>query len=340
MATDAKTPTETESQAGTQTVEAPKKRHGRRISGGAASLHLDYPPETQPVKFLWPYLISITTLHVIGLTILIPPVFSYLFSWTGVVLFLFGLYVFGTLGINLCYHRLLTHTSAVVPKWLEHTFAILGVCCLEDTPARWVAIHRLHHKDSDEQEDPHSPLVNFFWGHCGWLMVENRGVNSLNTYDKYARDILRDRFYFRLEKNLAWFWIYLAHAAVFYLGGFAAGWWMTGTVMGGVQFGLSLVMWGVILRTIAVWHITWSVNSVTHVWGYQNYDTGENSKNNWIIGLISNGEGWHNNHHADQRSAAHGHRWWEFDVTYITIQLLQLVGLAKGVVRPKHLKNG
>ena len=104
--------------------------------------------------------------------------------------------------------------------------------------------------------------------------------------------------------------------------------------MAGVQFGLSLLVWGVFVRTVAVWHITWSVNSVTHMWGYRNYETDENSRNNWLVGLVSNGEGWHNNHHADQRSAAHGHRWWEFDVTYITIWLLEKFGLATNVLRP------
>jgi stearoyl-CoA desaturase (delta-9 desaturase) len=85
---------------------------------------------------------------------------------------------------------------------------------------------------------------------------------------------------------------------------------------------------------VAVWHITWSVNSITHVWGYRNYETDENSRNNWFVALVSNGEGWHNNHHADQRSAAHGHRWWEFDVTYLTVLALEKLGLARDVVRP------
>ncbi len=88
----------------------------------------------------------------------------------------------------------------------------------------------------------------------------------------------------------------------------------------GVQFGLSLLVWGVFVRTVIVWHITWSVNSVTHMWGYQTYATGEGSRNNVLIGLISNGEGWHNNHHADPRSARHGHKWWEFDVTYLSLK--------------------
>src|SRR6185503_1643119 len=110
-----------------------------------------------------------------------------------------------------------------------------------------------------------------------------------------------------------------AHAAVFYLAGFAVGAYTAGPAAG-ARFGASLVVWGVVVRTVVVWHITWSINSVTHLWGYRSYETGENSRNNWIVALMSNGEGWHNNHHADQRSAAHGHRWWELDVTYTTIR--------------------
>jgi len=97
-------------------------------------------------------------------------------------------------------------------------------------------------------------------------------------------------YYFRLERNLLWLWVNVAQMGVFYLVGFLAGWLSTGSVMGGVQFGLSVLVWGVFVRTVAVWHITWSVNSVTHMWGYRNYDTDENSKNNWIVGLVSNGE--------------------------------------------------
>jgi stearoyl-CoA desaturase (delta-9 desaturase) len=168
----------------------------------------------------------------------------------------------------------------------------------------------------------------------GWLLVENRELNNFLTYDRYARDILRDRFYFAFERNLLWVWVNLAQWALYYLTGFTMGWLTGGTLLAGVQFGLSLLVWGVIVRTVAVWHITWSVNSVTHMWGYRNYETDENSRNNWFVALVSNGEGWHNNHHADQRSAAHGHRWYEFDVTWLTILLLERLGLAREVVRP------
>jgi fatty-acid desaturase len=282
-------------------------------------------------KILWPYAISLVVYHLAALSALIP----WLFSWTGVATAVAGLYVFGTLGINLCFHRLLTHRGFSCPPWLEHGLALLGVCCLQDTPARWVAVHRLHHQHSDDDPDPHSPLVTFLWGHVGWLLVENRQVNSVLTYDRYARDVLKDPFYFAFEKHLLWVWVNLVQWTLFFAAGLAVG-WSGGTLMDGVQFGLSLLVWGVFVRTVAVWHITWSVNSATHLWGYRNYETDENSRNNWLVALISNGEGWHNNHHADQRSAAHGHRWWEFDVTYLTIWLLEKVGLVTDVVRPNQ----
>jgi fatty-acid desaturase len=295
-----------------------------------AAARLPLPSSVRKDKILWPYFVGIIGVHLLALLALVP----WLFSWTGMALALAGLYVFGTLGINLCYHRLLTHKGFILPKWLEHTFAVIGVCCLQDTPARWVAVHRLHHQNSDDQEDPHSPLVSFFWSHFGWLMVTNQELQRLSMYERYSRDILRDRFYLNMERHGMWIWINVVHWLGFFLSGLAAGWALSGEYMGGVQFGLSLLVWGVFVRTVLVWHITWSVNSVTHLWGYRNYETDERSRNNIVVGLLSNGEGWHNNHHADPRSAAHGHRWWELDVTYLTIKALALVGLASAVTRP------
>lgn len=299
----------------------------------AAAAHarpLPLPEGVDAGRIVWPYLIGIVAFHLIALLALIP----WFFSWTGVALAVAGLYLFGTLGINLCYHRLLTHRSFTCPQWLEHVLAVVGVCCLQDTPARWVAIHRMHHQHSDEQPDPHSPLVAFFWSHVGWLLIENRDINRLSTFDRYARDLLRDPFYLDLERGIRWVWINVTQWGLFF--GLPTG---LGLLLGmgpaaALQWGLSVLVWGVVVRTVAVWHITWSVNSVTHLWGYRNYETDENSRNNWLVGLVSNGEGWHNNHHADQRSAAHGHRWWEFDVTYLTICLLGKLGLAKDVVVP------
>ena len=276
------------------------------------------PASTDPFRIYWERAISLTVLHVLALLVLVP----WYFSWSGVVLCFAGLYVFGTLGINLAYHRMLTHRSLVLPKWLEYCVSTLAVCCLQDSPARWVAIHRLHHQHSDDQPDPHSPLVSLLWGHFGWIVVKNSDHERIFRYENYCRDILKDPYYFWLERNLHWAVVYLAHALVFLLAGGAVGLATTGSWLAGLQLGLSWVIWGVVLRTVLVWHITWTVNSLGHIYGYQTYSTGDSSRNNVLFALLSNGDGWHNNHHAFQRCAAHGHKWWEFDVTFLTIQAL------------------
>ena len=282
-------------------------------------------------RILWPYVMTLAIYHLIALLALTP----WFFSATGVVLMIVGLYVFGTFGINLAYHRLLTHRGLVCPKWLEYTLAILGVCCMQDTPARWVAVHRRHHEHSDRQDDPHSPLVNFFWGHVGWMLFENRDLDRLEIYSRYAKDILRDPFYRSLE-SLLYPMIVLGSWLVFFLGGFCWVLLSGGERIEATQFGLSLLVWGVFVRTVFVWHITWSVNSLGHLWGYRNYATTDDSRNNWFVAMIAAGEGWHNNHHADPRSASHGHRWWEIDLTFLIVRGLEKVGLASNVVRPSQ----
>jgi fatty-acid desaturase len=288
---------------------------------------LPYPSGVLPRQIEWTYAIPVALYHLVALLAFLP----WFFSWTGVLLAAAGLYLFGTLGINLCYHRLLAHRGLVLPTWLEHSFAILAVCSFQDTPARWVAVHRRHHQHADDQEDPHSPLASFFWSHMGWLLVENRELTRLKIFDRYARDVLQDRFYKRLERN-NWLLVVFASWIVFFAAGFAASLALGASVAASVQFGLSLLIWGVFVRTVAVWHITWSVNSFAHRFGYRNYETDEGSRNNILVGLISNGEGWHNNHHAAPRSARHGHRPWELDVTYLTIRMLAALGLAERVI--------
>jgi fatty-acid desaturase len=290
------------------------------------------PSGTLPREINWRYASLIIAIHALSLLVFVP----WLFSWSGLGLFIAGHYVFGMLGITLGYHRLLTHRSFSCPKWLEHLFALLGVCCLQDSPARWVAIHRQHHQHSDEEPDPHSPLVTAVWSHFGWLVVENHEHNSLAFYEQYARDILKDRFYLRIERKALWFWIYLLHAFIFFAAGTLLGAALGGNLTAGLQLGASWLVWGVFARTVFVWHVTWSVNSLTHLWGYRNYSTGDNSRNNWLVGVLAHGEGWHNNHHAQQVSAAHGHRWWEIDFTFWTIRLLEKLGLASDVIRPRQ----
>jgi fatty-acid desaturase len=283
-------------------------------------------------RIVWPYATTVCLYHLLALTAVLP----WLFSWTGVVLAFLGLYVFGSLGVNLAYHRLLTHRGFACPKWLEYAFVILGVCSMQDTPARWAAVHRRHHEHADRQDDPHSPLAGALWGHVIWMLVENRDLSGLGIYERYAKDILRDPFYRRLERTLLYPSIILASWAVFFLGGAAASLATGGTPAEAAQFGSSVLVWGVFVRTVAVWHITWSVNSAAHLWGYRNYDTKDQSRNNWLVALIACGEGWHNNHHAQPRAACHGHKPWELDAVYGVIRTLEACGLAWNVVRPNR----
>jgi stearoyl-CoA desaturase (delta-9 desaturase) len=295
----------------------------------AATRHhaLPLPHTVVPGKVLWMYAIPIVAIHLLALLAFMP----WLFSWTGLVVGVLGIHVFGQ-SITIGYHRLLTHRSFKTPKWVERLIVIMAQCCLQDTPARWVATHRYHHLHSDEQEDPHTPLVTFFWSHMGWLLTYNSHSRAFETYQKYARDILNDRFYKWLERTSHLPIIYVAHVLLVYLVGAAIGWFMGGTLLAAVQMGLSLTVWGVFVRTVAVWHITWSVNSLSHMFGYQNYNTEEHSKNNWLVALLTVGEGWHNNHHHDQSAASVQHRWWEIDISYYEIRLMQLLGLASDVI--------
>jgi stearoyl-CoA desaturase (delta-9 desaturase) len=298
-----------------------------------ATRRLPLPAAVDRGRIVWSYAITVGVYHLLALLALLP----WFFSWTGVVLAIGGIYVFGGLGINLCYHRLLTHRGLVCPKWLEHGFAILGVCSMQDTPARWVAVHRRHHEHSDRQDDPHSPLAGFLWGHVGWMLIENRDLVRLGIYDRYAKDILRDPFYRRLERTLLYPIIVLTSWAVFFLGGLAGGLLCGDSLPAAAQLGASLLVWGVFVRIVAVWHITWSVNSLSHLWGYRNYETNEQSRNNWLVAILTSGEGWHNNHHADPRSARHGHRGWEIDLIYAVVRGLEMVGLAWNVATPDRL---
>ena len=303
------------------------------LPGGAdagVSVPLPLPPSVELNRLHWPYTITVVSLHLLALLALLP----WYFSWTGVIVCGLGVYAYGLLGINLGYHRLLTHRGFRCPKWVEHTLAVLGVLSIQDTPARWVAVHRRHHEHSDDEQDPHSPLVNFFWAHFGWLLVENRELDRLGILARYAKDLRRDPFYVWLERNNNYYKLILLSWAAYFVAAFAAALAMGDSPMEAAQFGASVWLWGVVVRTVIVWHQTWSVNSVTHLWGYRNYETDEKSRNNWVVGFTSSGEGWHNNHHADPRSARHGHCWWEVDTTYLTLRGLAAIGLASDIAQP------
>src|SRR5262245_17957501 len=196
---------------------------------------------------------AIVAFHLAALLACVP----WLFSWSGLAWAVGGLYLFGTLGINVGYHRLLTHRGFACPRWLEHALAVLGACCWQGSPMSWVAVHRMHHQHSDEPGDPHSPRGSFFWSHVGWVLIYDPAIYNLSTYDRYARDLIRDRFYKWLERPRVWRNLHLIQWAAFLcLGALVGGLW-SWSLLGALQLGLSWLVWGVLLRTVLVWHITW-----------------------------------------------------------------------------------
>jgi sn-2 palmitoyl-lipid 9-desaturase len=250
------------------------------------------------------------------------------FTWKGVLLtFVLG-WISGGLGVCVGYHRLLTHLSFETYRPLRRMFAWLGTMAGQGPPITWVAVHRKHHRYSDQEDDPHSPRHGAWWSHVLWLFPRMGDPKLRETMLRYAPDLLKDRFLRMLERTfLVW---HVAVGAVLMAVGWA-GW--------DFYTGLSFVVYGMFVRMVYVLHVTWLVNSASHIWGYRNYATNDDSRNLWWVALLSYGEGWHNNHHAFQRSARHGHRWWELDTTYAVIWLMERCGLAWKVVRPRPARR-
>jgi len=236
------------------------------------------------------------------------------FSWPMVYLFLGSYFVSGCLGITLSYHRQLAHRSFQTPKWLEYILAYCGVLAVQGDPMEWASSHRYHHLHTDTPLDPHSPYEGFWWSHFGWLLDNKATLERVHNRCNVS-DLEVQPFYRHLRDHFAWH-VVLQFALLFAFGGFPA------------------VVWGGALRMVWVYHITWAVNSVTHCWGNQQYNTGDLSRNVWWMGILAWGEGWHNNHHAFEYSARHGFEWYQVDVTWGIIWALQKVGLATNVKLP------
>jgi stearoyl-CoA desaturase (delta-9 desaturase) len=246
------------------------------------------------------------------------------FTWAGLVAFLVMWVVVGQFGIGLGYHRLLCHRSYQVPGPLRCLLALLGVLAFQGGPLTWCAIHRLHHRHSDSEDDPQMSHHSFWWSHMLWALVDEMvGLSTPADVRRVTADLQREPFLQFLER-----WqgaVHVAQGLALLLGGWAFGDW---------GLGVSLLLWGFFLRATVGLHTTFLVNSINHHHGYRNYATDDNSRNCWWVALLTFGEGWHNNHHAQPRSAAHGHRWFEVDTSYALIRLMEWLGLASRVVRP------
>lgn len=252
----------------------------------------------------------------------------FFFSWNALWVCL-GLYwLTGSIGVCLGYHRLLTHGSFKVHKPTRWLLAFIGGLSGEGCALDWVANHRKHHAHSDHDGDPHSPHDGGMWAHMWWLAWSISGKEHAGHVNRWAPDLARDRV-------MRWVGhMFLPSHIVSGLVLLAVGQWM-----GGPYMAASMLTWGLFVRLLIVLHVTWLVNSWTHMWGYRTYETTDDSRNNWLVGILAFGEGWHNNHHAYPRMAAQGHKWWELDLTYSFIRLMKWTGLAWDVVDYKKISD-
>jgi stearoyl-CoA desaturase (delta-9 desaturase) len=203
------------------------------------------------------------------------------------------------------YHRYFSHRAFKTSRWFQFVLALLGASCAEKGPLWWAATHRRHHRFSDEEQDPHSPLRRgFFESHVGWIL----GQKHVDTDVRSVSDLAA-------YPELVWLgsW-HLVPAIALAIGCLAVAGW-SGLVVGFV--------WS----TVALWHATFTINSLAHVFGKRRFATTDTSRNNWLLALLTMGEGWHNNHHHYMNSANQGFYWWEIDVSYYVLRLLAAVGL-------------
>ncbi len=223
-----------------------------------------------------------------------------------------GFYFIRMFGITAGYHRYFSHRSYKTSRVMQFVLALLGCSSMQKGPLWWAAHHRQHHRFSDGPKDPHSPLERgFWWSHIGWILDEDSdeaNLATINDLTKYPE--------LRWLNNLQW---------------------VPGIGLAVLCFlidGWSGLFWGFFLSTALLFHGTFTVNSLCHLWGGRRYNTTDASRNNFWVALITLGEGWHNNHHHYQSSANQGFFWWEIDISYYMIRLMGVVGLVWDIRKP------
>ncbi|MBA3633732.1 MAG: fatty acid desaturase [Acidobacteria bacterium] len=257
-------------------------------------------------KIQWVTLSAVIIIHLLAVWAL------FTFSWQNLLAAAITWWVAGSWGIGMGYHRLLTHGGYKTPKWFEYFLTVCGTLGLQSGAITWVTTHRIHHAFTETENDPHTPRDGTFWAHVGWILQGTAQNQTEATMRRYAPDLMKDKFHLFVNKY----------------------YYVTPIVVGVILFaigGWSMVLWGIFLRQVIGWHSTWLVNSATHLWGTRRFETHDDSRNNGLIAALTFGEGWHNNHHANPRSAKHGLAWYEFDVNWLQIKALEKIGLAKKV---------
>ena len=267
---------------------------------------------SKKLPYSWVTIIFMAIVHGVALLALLPQNIT----WPAIAMAAFLYWLTGCVGVTLGYHRLVAHKSFKVPKWLEYFLVFCGTLSCQSTPIEWIGLHRHHHAYSDHDNDHHTSSKGFWWSHMEWMFYE---VPAKAEIPRFTKDIGDDPVY----QFLSTFFIPIQVVLGLVL--LAIGGW-------------PMVLWGIFMRLVLVYHTTWFVNSATHKFGYRTYESGDQSTNCWWVALLAFGEGWHNNHHAFQYSARHGLQPWEFDLTWLIIQGLSRLGLATDIKLPDEQK--
>jgi len=264
------------------------------------------PTKRRTRRYQWLRALPFLMLHVAVVTVFLVPV-----TVTAVALF-FATFVLRTFGLTGGYHRYFSHRAYKTGRVMQFILAWIGCSALQKGPIWWAAHHRKHHRESDQPDDVHSPVQDgFWWSHIGWILDESSEqapVELVKDLTKYPELVWLDRHY-----------------------------WLPGVVLAVLCWligGWSGVVWGFVLSTVCLYHTTFMVNSVCHLFGRRRFETPDQSRNNLFVALLTMGEGWHNNHHYYQSSANQGFYWWEVDFTYYILKGLSAVGLIWNLRKP------
>lgn len=278
--------------------------------------------------------LAAVVLPLLGLAAAIVLVWQMPFHWTYLAIF-GAMYLLTALGIGVGYHRLFTHKSFEAGAVVRFILAVLGSMAVEGPLITWVAVHRKHHQQTDAPGDPHSPhtrepgegagvgaLLRGIWhAHAGWLFEKEPP-----DLPRYVPDLMKDPVARFVSRTFV-LWVVLCLVVPAVLGGLLTRTW-TGVLLG--------FLWGGLARMLLVHHVTWSINSVCHLWGSRPFRTRDESRDNPILGVLALGEGWHNTHHAFPTSARHGLAWWKLDINYLVIRAMALLGLVRKVRVPSR----
>ncbi|WP_338251736.1 acyl-CoA desaturase [Dictyobacter halimunensis] len=225
------------------------------------------------------------------------------------IVMLLIMYTCITFGVTAGFHRMLTHRSFRAHPIIKFLLLVFGSMSLEGSALEWASTHVKHHAQADKEGDPHSPTEGFIHAHLGWLFKDRMADPNV-----YCRNLVNDRMVVFVSRTFL-VWVVLSLLIPLAIGGWHG------------------LLWAGLVRIFIVHHVTWSVNSICHTFGKREFETTDKSRNEWIVGLLAFGEGWHNNHHAFPRSAFHGLHWWQVDLSAYLIRAMEKVGLVKDVYR-------